>query len=460
MSPRRRAPGRRRRGGYVLVLFAMMAIGLFGLAAVVIDLGLARATQAQMQSAVDAAALEGLRFRDDQGFAPIDSMLTGTPLPARLDPEERDIERRSRASLLVAARFDDDLDPSNGDDLELGAGPVVALTGGLAGDLNASALLTVDPANRVYDPVLQLNDLENLVHGDLVAGDWIADEPGWTPDPSLELRHEDRDYIRDDFTAAPSTADASATAFLARLRRTPASALDEDAGVSSHGPSLPFLFALGSTLREDDDPATLPYAPRIEGIKARATAIADGRVVLAVGQPDPVAGPVEVRFGVTPFSVDRNWWLSIADGTTLTLNVVPLGGRMALEDPSASVAQIGTITVTIGAGLASVGDAAVTTLDPGDLRVRDQVLRGEGYVPITDAGVVVGFGWVSILEAGQDLATLTQLQLTKRASRIAPENATAVAGPELTPRLAAALALPRRLLTTAEGALLAPALVR
>ena len=39
----------------------MMFFGLLGLAALVIDLGFARLTQRQMQSAVDSAALEGLR---------------------------------------------------------------------------------------------------------------------------------------------------------------------------------------------------------------------------------------------------------------------------------------------------------------------------------------------------------------------------------------------------------------
>ena len=63
MKPRR---GKRTdRAGYALVLFLMMVFGLMGLAALVIDLGFARLAQRQMQTAVDSAALEGLRFRDD-----------------------------------------------------------------------------------------------------------------------------------------------------------------------------------------------------------------------------------------------------------------------------------------------------------------------------------------------------------------------------------------------------------
>ena len=42
----------------------MMFFGLMGLAALVIDMGFARLAQRQMQTAVDSAALEGLRWRD------------------------------------------------------------------------------------------------------------------------------------------------------------------------------------------------------------------------------------------------------------------------------------------------------------------------------------------------------------------------------------------------------------
>ena len=52
------------RAGYALVLFVMIFFGLMGLAALVIDMGFARLAQRQMQTAVDSAALEGLRWRD------------------------------------------------------------------------------------------------------------------------------------------------------------------------------------------------------------------------------------------------------------------------------------------------------------------------------------------------------------------------------------------------------------
>jgi hypothetical protein len=54
----------RTRHGYALVLFVFLMWVFVGLAALVIDLGLVRLTQRQMQTAADSAALEGLRFRD------------------------------------------------------------------------------------------------------------------------------------------------------------------------------------------------------------------------------------------------------------------------------------------------------------------------------------------------------------------------------------------------------------
>src|SRR5262249_18454400 len=52
---------RRGRRATALVYFPLMLFALLALAALVIDLGWARVTQRQMQTAVDAAALEGLR---------------------------------------------------------------------------------------------------------------------------------------------------------------------------------------------------------------------------------------------------------------------------------------------------------------------------------------------------------------------------------------------------------------
>ena len=131
---------RNNRGGYVMVLFAMLLFGILAMAALVIDLGFARLTQRQLQSAVDSAAVEGLRGEGTLAYE----------------------DRQSNAEEFVEWYFDDDLDAANGDDGvagsggAFGAGPIVGFSGG-AGDpaLAASQLLTVDPDNTVYKPEIQ-----------------------------------------------------------------------------------------------------------------------------------------------------------------------------------------------------------------------------------------------------------------------------------------------------------------
>ncbi len=132
----------RARSGYILVFFAMILFGIMALAALVIDIGFARLTQRQMQTAVDAAAIEGLR---GEGLVTYD-------------------DRRDAARNLTHWHFDDDLDSTNSYPSEddgafnsgsgqFGAGPLVTFRGG-AGDpsLAASQLLEVKPENPVYKP--------------------------------------------------------------------------------------------------------------------------------------------------------------------------------------------------------------------------------------------------------------------------------------------------------------------
>ena len=132
----------RRRNGYVMVLLAMLLFGLMAMAALVIDMGFARLTQRQLQTAANTAALEGLRGEGD--------------------PALTYEQRQQAAERLIEWTFDDDLDVSNGDDGvagsggRFGAGPLVGFSGG-AGDpsLAASQLITVDPSNPTYKPILQ-----------------------------------------------------------------------------------------------------------------------------------------------------------------------------------------------------------------------------------------------------------------------------------------------------------------
>ena len=78
------------RRGYTLVFFAMMLFGIMAMAALVIDIGFARLTQRQMQTAADNAAVEGLRGEGTVDYS----------------------ERRNAARNFAHWHFDDDLDAS------------------------------------------------------------------------------------------------------------------------------------------------------------------------------------------------------------------------------------------------------------------------------------------------------------------------------------------------------------
>ena len=140
------------RAGYALVLFLMMVFGLMGLAALVIDLGFARLAQRQMQTAVDSAALEGLRLARflATGIRPVIQLdglrgMSAKYLQHQISRRWTNKARRWVASQMAANTFDDDLDPTNGDTGQYGAGPVVDFTGGV-GPTELAASQTCRPA--------------------------------------------------------------------------------------------------------------------------------------------------------------------------------------------------------------------------------------------------------------------------------------------------------------------------
>ena len=184
---------RRDRSGYAAVLFILLFFVFMGLAALVIDLGFARLAQRQMQTAADSAALEGLRWRDvqhwedlpqawveDPDFQALTGGPTSPPYTGTISPQQRETVRRWAASRMVANTFDDNLDPTNGDTGQYGAGPVVDFTGGV-GPQELAASQLMKPGNPpVYKPKrsdgtpgLELNYDETQrdeIHGDMVAG--------------------------------------------------------------------------------------------------------------------------------------------------------------------------------------------------------------------------------------------------------------------------------------------------
>jgi Putative Flp pilus-assembly TadE/G-like len=329
----------------------MLAFALMAIAALVVDLGFAMVTRRQMQTVADGAALEGVRFRDqipqawlsDPNNTQVRDAITNLCGP-RPDPSSptyaadlaawTECARRWAASAAVTPALDPNYFNNNFNHDPTVAAPAVAVSGGLGGDIDAAALLSLTTPG-VPDPALQPNvanqTLVNDERGDLVAGTYQGDpsDHAGTLMSNLSTDHtegptlanpERNNYHRGDFAASDPAVDPNpGNAFLARLRRTttpvPRSdgTQDDDsvANVSSSGATLPYLFGRGSMIHRDDS-STSGYNPRAHGITVRATGIADAVPAMAVRQSfsvtDPSSGAVTTVAGVAPFALDRTFW--------------------------------------------------------------------------------------------------------------------------------------------------------
>lgn len=273
-APRRSTIPRRRprERGASLILAVLLFVTIFGIAALTIDLGFARLTQDEMQTAADAASLEGLRALASGGDA------------------------QGTANALVTRNYTDLSDAT-----VQGQGPAIGLDAGLT-EIHASETLTI-PGVGVYSPQT-LEPVSTLPEGDLVSGS-ITDTTGLAASaPELV------DFTIAGFTT-PSTTPISPTALLARLRRT-APVLDpslpgpdNEPGVSSSLPAVPFLFGHGAFIHgagADADFTT--YSPLRDGIKVRATAIATLQPAMAVGWQSGGAASV----GAAHFTIPDTAW--------------------------------------------------------------------------------------------------------------------------------------------------------
>ena len=404
----------------MLAQIALVVFAMCGMLAIIVDVGYARLSQGQMQSAADTAALEALRK----------SSLGETA-------------RRTSANRLVQLTFDDDLDPTNGDpEYQFGAGPVMAVGDGV-GNLHAMQTVTL-PDPPVYKPDLQLNQ-QNAVHGDMVSGRFCyRDDPGPSEDASFaepnatvcfQPQRGSGPYARNDFNPAVSAVPANNTAFLVRLRRS--NEFQESGGVdpdvASSGPALPLTFGK-ATMIAGDDPAS-PYSVRRDGLTVRATAIAAARPVLRVGVAQPQANPPLP--GVTLFAL-RDTFVS-------TLNVA---GAQVTINPTTGVICSGAIPPAIIATCTATAANAVgrfvanrTTIDtvgrplPGPVPIACAAQNATGYGPVFSPmtlapGVtrIIGFAGVGLR---QDVATPARAAdpcakvITRAPSAVAPANATA-----------------------------------
>lgn len=301
-----------------------------GVAAIVIDLGMMRLAQRQMQSASQTAALEALTFRDSvDGFA-----FSGRNASS-------DTNRRQSAADRVAEMFDDDFDTAS-DSRNFGAGPNLSLTGGVAvtATFQGSQDLAI-PQPPVYKPDMQLNTA-NQDDGDFVAGTFI--------DKDLQ----------------PAV---SGNALLARLRRTDESLTS---GVGHSGGNIPFLFGRGSLLSPE---------LRGRGVAVRAESIADARPAVQVGEARTINGvniPGAIDFGIasatwaalppntpTPVGISATTAGTLAStvteiGQTANLQASPLAGTAGY---CPIVANLGGTSVAVGFGWAALGTFDGTNLE-------------------------------------------------------------------------------------------------
>ena len=380
------AKATREQGGTVLVLFALLLVGVFGLLGAVVDGGRLRVTRQQMDAGAECAALEGLRHKDVEG----------------------DAARRSRAIAAAANLFDDDLDASNGDAIGLGAGslPIVSGVAPLGGSIQAA----VTPAARTWKPAQALEqNLVNAAHGDLVAG---AHDPTGIPT-------EDDLFDRGDFTPeAVGTAAATlaaAPAFLVRLRRASERlALDRDPGQSSAGPPFEWLWARGSAWQEPV--AGQGNASRNDGLTLRAASIAAAERALTVSA-DPAQGLALATFalradGATP-------WQATPAGGALTLNV-DATGQLLLAGAEEGIA-LAAASQLVGAPAAR--SPTLTPPSAGTLLV-------PVYADLAGARRVLGF---TLAEATLSGGLLT---VQRRAGAVLPTGASAASPAALDARLA------------------------
>ncbi len=296
------------RTGSALVPFAIFVVAILGLAALAIDLGQVNLTRRQMQAAADAAALEGVRWRD--------------AVP--------DLERRVLASQAVARLFDADGDLTTEDDL-FGAGPQLSIEGKTT--LDAVGQLTIGDAttgstrplyrrrtlvDNARPGWLELN-LPNRRIGDLVAGVYRDDRPHTD---GITIAGQWRPYLRPDFRPIATQRD-----FLARLRRT-SDPFNRDRieDVSSAGPPLPWLFARGSTLRGTTGQRLAA------GIDVRATSIARRDIARTVGPQIlntaialPDASTLPSLIGFAPFALDDDALAPLPVGSEFRIRVTPTG---------------------------------------------------------------------------------------------------------------------------------------
>ncbi len=415
-----------------MILFIMAMFGIMGVMAIAVDMGLVVMTRTQMQSAVDTAAIEGLRMRDfrrEQGYG------------------ERDFNRRVSASRMASLVFDADGELTGAlgaaTDDGLGAGPIFEMSGGV-GEAKAGQLFE---NATVYKPSLQLN-VQNERHGDLVQGTYVGDA-----EPFLKAK-EGKRYIRSDFEPARSIpgspTEPTTDAFLARMRRTnDFLGLDNIRGVSSAGPPISMLFGTGGTLPAGDvsrdrqthsagrTRARDAYNYRQHGYTVRATAISQSRPVLSVGVPvqvDTFMGD-KTLLGRAPFVLKGKYVKQLGGGGKVWVG----NSKIKTDRNGRKIGWFVPHGLEVGA---KVRERDLAPIQAGDFDAIGYVpiiekFMGEPGFPVTESDTdyrVIGFGLfkltgdLEVVESGQVGGKRLKIrQFT--GPIIMPENTSAVAPP-------------------------------
>ena len=452
----------------MLVQVALIAFALCGLLSLVVDIGYARLTQGQMQSAADAAALEGLRQRDVGVRNPV----TGVTVN---DPFASDCLRRAAANRIVRRTFDDNFDPIDGDPgYQFGAGPVVDLTDGVT---SVHALQTISvPDPHVYKPDPQLNQ-QNQVYGDMVSGrfcytsDPVPSEGGTYELQDIVCDEPQRGtgtYSRNDFnpnltspgvpaalSECPAPDDVPPTpwplggtgtlstvndsAFLVRLRRS--NDFQDLSGqmepsVGSSGPSLPLTFGMGTTIHGDNPDSD--YSVRRDGLTVRATAIADARPALHLGVPQTnPSTPSLTPFLLLDTCVQTPAGAQVTTPVAINVTINPLTGVMTRTAPAVGPCPATTAVgrfVANAAALRSVGQmpplAGVATPCASASAVSFTGRYGAVYSAMTvGPNRIIGFARINFTRVATCPANATlpyTATITRLPSAVAAANATAI----------------------------------
>ena len=415
----------RRRGGYALLSFALLVMPLLAIAALVIDLGLAGATQLRMQGAADFAALAGPRgWRGVPAAASWCQGEVGACSPAARSTAW-DAARRDRVVRRAGAAF-----ASSGAGDPVAAIRLPAVTPIARPGITDTSLVTQLAASGqrfATAPVLARNagTTPDQPAGDIVAGRSTARGAGRVVScrggAHLAPFDENCRYERSDFQ--PSTVAAGHhRAVVVRLRLSGETALP---GVSTPQAPVPALFA-----RLIENGGGSPNAAlRSRGIWVRATAIGDARPALSVG------APIGTASGTLPgganFALDEAVWRSAPLGTAQPLALLSDGALFLGGSLSPAGRVIGST-----AAAASVGAVVPAALAGTQV----QVPGGEGFVPLYRAIAaatgelrVVGFGRIRLTPATSTgiPGTAEPQQLRKLPAMVAEQNVSAIAAPGL-----------------------------